>query len=317
MSRDFRNKVGGNPGVLRGYRLHKCKRCCPCRRCSRRCGSPHEHQHCSGALMGHLFLRERLKLVHAMALVCSVTGAVLISRPQFIFGTNSTGSSYTGYLLALVSGFFNASEYICARKSTRVPVSFISTCIATGSGILFVILPHLPFVEDSPVSVALAEPLKAIGFTMAAFGLALWGIGAGSAGSKMCPAAVSATVYTASSMIFGYLAQTVFFNMVPQALTIVGATLMLVACALMTVSREPRSLKEGPAPGTDELSLDAPENADGVDTGADDDTESLFSFVASEFADIQPQIDVVRQRRPGKSAQPGAEQLGVSAAGTG
>merc|ERR1719356_2301967 len=55
-------------------------------------------------------------------------------------------------------------------------------------------------------------------------------------GAQMCPAAVSSTLCTSTQMVCGYIADIVITKTLPNALTIVGASLMLLAVIVMAVA---------------------------------------------------------------------------------
>merc|ERR1712039_549128 len=114
------------------------------------------------------------------------------------------------------------------------------------------------------------------------------------AGSAMCPAAMSSTIYTWASMFFGYLAQTILFAMAPDLVTLMGAALMLAAVVIMASARLSKAL-----PGDDAQHEHMPDSANSTtDTmeANDGDTESLASFASSEFAMWAPHEKSVRQR---------------------
>merc|ERR1719162_1797649 len=69
------------------------------------------------AVLGRLFLNERLGPAHLVSLLCSVCGAVLISKPEFIFGGSDEeaggASARFGLVFAPISGFFLGSAFVC------------------------------------------------------------------------------------------------------------------------------------------------------------------------------------------------------------
>merc|ERR1711904_547464 len=78
----------------------------------------------SAAFMGHLFLSEKLRIVHVVMVASSLVGAVLISKPPFIFGGET--SFGLGYVLAILSGLTRAAMFVCARKAGKVSVSLLA-----------------------------------------------------------------------------------------------------------------------------------------------------------------------------------------------
>jgi len=237
------------------------------------------------ALLGQLFLQERLRLVHVMAVIFSLVGAVLVARPAFLFGSSTTGS-WIGSSLALLSGFMYACVYICARKSREVAVGWLSCATAGAAVPIFLMLPLTPLAQTEAMDLVLAQLLLAATLLGLVLMTTLVAIFLSTLGSALCPAAVSATIYTASSMLFGYSAQTLLFGMSPDSLTLLGAGLMFTSVVCMALARIDRS-----PPSTNAC--------DGVVAAANDDaseTESLASFVAAEVATMAPHAEV-RQRR--------------------
>jgi len=53
----------------------------------------------------------------------------------------------------------------------------------------------------------------------------------------MCPAAASSTVYMFTSMTLGYIAQSLIHHEIPDAITLTGAALMVLAVILMSVPK--------------------------------------------------------------------------------
>jgi len=190
------------------------------------------------ALLGRWLLQERLRGAHLLAIASSIAGAVLISRPEFLFGASAdrSDSSWVGCVLALASGFLLSGVFICARKSTSIPVTALSSCTALVGSAMFFVLPLLG-VSDESFEDLLASPGQVLSFIGVLFLAIVSGIGLDTAGSVMCPAAVSASIRTASAMGFGYAAEVLLFHTPLQPLTIVGAALMLVAVVTMATTR--------------------------------------------------------------------------------
>lgn len=259
------------------------------------------------ALMGHLFLSEAVQCVHLGALVCSVAGAVCIARPQFLFGeSEASGASWIGYVFAPAAGTFQACTFICARKGSDVSAWVTSFCSAMLAIPVLALLPFTPLVGNATLNPVMENPWIAVAFLACLVILTFAAITSNTAGSAMCPAAVSSTVYTATSMFSGYLAQTVLFDMAPEVVTLVGAALMLIAVVIMATARLSKSFSsEAPQ----ELAESASSTADTLEVN-DDDTESLASFISSEFAMRAPHEKSVRQRHSASVAEAGAQTIG-------
>lgn len=130
----------------------------------------------------------------------------------------------------------------------------------------------------------------------------------GSLGSMLCPAAVSATVFTGSGMVFGYASQVFIFAREPDALTILGSTLMLLAVVIMTVFRV-----QAAAPAEDSVQVQVETSVQATHQGEsadDEDAESFISFAASEFAEFEGHTNSVRESLRFRSVQ--AQSIGSS-----
>ena len=231
----------------------------------------------AAALLGLIFLGEQVSILHFFALLLSVAGALCISQPQFLFGVvEGTGQSPIGYCLAMLSGCFQACCYVCARKSAHIPVSLLTL----GSLLLTVplsLLPPLLRIGQHNFEPVLEAPLQALGFLSMLALLSFFSIMIPAAGATRCPAAVSATVFTSSSMITGYVTQTVLFDDAPKPLKLVGAACMLLSVVIMAVRCQGGSEPEASC-------ADSQETPATAEASAEDETLSLGSFVASEVS---------------------------------
>eukprot|EP00929_Paragymnodinium_shiwhaense_P033875 TRINITY_DN18521_c0_g1_i2.p1 TRINITY_DN18521_c0_g1~~TRINITY_DN18521_c0_g1_i2.p1 ORF type:complete len:194 (+),score=43.11 TRINITY_DN18521_c0_g1_i2:271-852(+) len=136
-----------------------------------------------------------------------------------------------------------------------------------------------------------------------------------SAAAQWCPAAVSATVDTATRMVVGYLMQVIFFGGSLDFLTSVGAICMLLSVAIMSLVKP--NLEESAEEATQattsasnapsSISQDTEASAPRADDA--DETESLASFVASEFSEIALQESPKARLRQRISAQQEAPQI--------
>lgn len=246
------------------------------------------------AMMGSIFLKERFNIEHILAVTLSLSGALLIARPTFVFGaTPSTKTPWYGVFCTVMSGFVQGCFFICGRKAGDVSAGHLTLSALFFSFVLCALLPWTTLVEDAPVSVALNLPLEAVGWTGVACATTLSSAFFSSAGSALCPAAISATVYTAASMFFGYLVQTIFFDAAPELITICGAFLMLAAVSLMALAG--RRTKGSADVAGQNSTIEETTGAADVSI-EDDDTESFASFIASEVSDFEAVPAVVRFR---------------------
>lgn len=270
------------------------------------------------ALLGRLFLSEPLGAPHVAAVLSSVVGATLISQPEALFG-NSSGPAapWFAYLFALLSGLGDAGVFVCSRRLSDMSPAYLLlsfnaqsavasfACAATMEGGLAV---HL----------LAAAPREAIGLVLGSASvhvicMVVWVLAA-----QWCPAAVSATTDTGTRMIVGYGAQLLLGAAPLDGLTLVGAALMLCGVVAMALARTPES-DDTPERGDCQppAVVDAPAGCvvSEIDDGSD--TNSLVSFIASEFTDVAPQpwgSSHLRQRRSGADEpdQPLPKLLGAT-----
>eukprot|EP00438_Fugacium_kawagutii_P026149 Skav211887 [mRNA] locus=scaffold2402:31384:42561:- [translate_table: standard] len=132
------------------------------------------------ALLGRVVLGEPLGKLHILAMIFSLSGAVLISDPAQAIAT--MGSSIFGNLLALLAGISLGFMFISSRFQRWIVCWSLAFIPAVPDGHFLLLRP--------------GERLrghKAIFFTNIFASVA----------SKKCPAALSSTVMTGSSMAFG------------------------------------------------------------------------------------------------------------------
>ena len=237
----------------------------------------------AAALLGLIFLGEKMTIVHLVALIASVTGAICISQPQFLFGApDGAEQSPLGYCMAMLSGCFQASAFVCARKSAHIPVSLL-TIVSLSFAVLLAFVPPALGITDSTPQDALdtvrTQPWLALGLLSILTVWCLFSIVLPAAGATRCPAAVSATVFTSSSMVSGYIAQTVLFDDAPTALKLFGAGCMLASVVMMAVRCQGEDVPEEPEPSCTEATAEVMQ-AEGGETSP----LSLGSFVASEVS---------------------------------
>lgn len=272
------------------------------------------------ALLGFAFLGEQLLFLHGIALCCCMSGAVLVAQPEFLFGQgDGPGTPWEGHVLAVVGGAMQAGLAICSRKSGEASPMWGTLSTTTWSSIAFFVLPCTPLVEDYVLEPLWAKPVTATLWVAVLVVCLFASISSSSAGSQWCPAAVSTTVGTASRMIWGYLAHLLIFRSDVQPLTVVGAAMMLGGVVVMALARAkpPAAL---PPPVAGQAGFNDVLSGDATPASMEDETESLASFIAEEFAILSPhESPAVRLRRGPtvvdsmqSAAQVAAERIGVA-----
>ena len=254
-------------------------------------------------------------MLHLLALLLSVAGALCISQPQFLFGDVGEQQSPLGYCLAMMSGCFQACSFVCARKSAHISVSllaFVTLLFAVPAALL----PPIFRVGGATNSFepVLEKPWQAVGLLCILTVWTFFSILLPAAGATRCPAAVSATVFTSSSMITGYVAQTILFGNAPKPLKLLGAGCMLLSVVMMAIRchvPEPEEACTADTAGGAEVVLEP-------GAAEDDETLSLGSFVASEISFTSSSRSLRRRSTAGSAnaansagLKPVAQRLGA------
>jgi len=249
------------------------------------------------ALLGRAFLGEPLSLFHILALLCSIVGTVLVTKPEAIMGAATGGSpvntAWLGHALALASGLSSGGLFIASRKSQGISPLVMSFSVSLQMGLSLWIVTSIGLVEDGPLEPLLADPAKGLGLFLSfalLLGVCIYTI---SVGSQLCPAAASSTIFTSVSMVLGYVAQSIIHHQHPDDLTKLGAALMLLAVALIAGARWWQSKAASARELEEPLMAEDGGNVSEVVPAAEEGTETLASFIAAEFSGPKS----IRQRR--------------------
>jgi len=219
----------------------------------------------AAALLGRMFLSEVVRYVHGLAICCAVVGAVLVSKPPFLFGSGDAidDAAWPGHILALLSGMSKAGIFIASRKCPTAAPSLLTLATVAQASIVFMVLPLTRLVDEHPSGTLTASASGAIGwFTLLVIstGFATLLI---SAGSQLCPAAASAIINNSACMAFGYILQVTLYDNIPSVTTACGCMLMFASIVLMSVFRDRPKPAGGPK-GVREETTRQPRDADGA-----------------------------------------------------
>lgn len=254
----------------------------------------------SAALLGRLFLGERLGRQHFAALACSVAGALLISQPSVLTARTSPGAAsgaadlaWLGYVLAPLSGLFQACVFVSSRKAAGTSIWVLTLWTYLISGVATGLLPFTPAVWDSTSALLVAAPWQAAFLLALLFGCTFLSTVMLSAASKWCTAAESAVVSTCAGMAFGYIAQTKLFGVVLEPLALSGAGLMLLAVVAMVMpSTEAPEPPEENGSASPMLSVEDPQEPD---VGLEDECQmkrySAASDASTTFSTVEAATD--------------------------
>ncbi|CAE8635531.1 unnamed protein product [Polarella glacialis] len=263
------------------------------------------------ALLGRIFLKEALRWVHLVSVAASLLGALLISRPEALFGKSAQESieggslAWLGYVFGPIAGFFDACSLICARKCQNSSEWHVAFAYYGQSCILLILLMFvplgLPLGQLKSVAAVMAAPWEAIGWLALLTAVDIPNMVLFASGAKILPAAISATTDAATRIVCGYLASVLLFDGRMDELRWAGSGLMLASVLVMAAVREQPEEKphvemtEQTTPGCEENGSGAVEIMG--DDGNDDAISSIgsvASFAASEFIDLEPS----QRRRP-------------------
>mmetsp|Transcript_63544 Transcript_63544/g.100486 ORF Transcript_63544/g.100486 Transcript_63544/m.100486 type:complete len:383 (+) Transcript_63544:73-1221(+) len=264
------------------------------------------------AFLGRILLKEPLRCVHFVALLSSLAGATLIAKPAFLFGQAidpDTAAAPSGYMFALAAGFVQAAIFICGRKSPGSSLMY-HVLSAQSAACMMMLLASYTLLDDVTLTNFEDAPAEGVGWIALLYFCLIVSSSALSAGSKMCPAAVSAMVSTGANMTIGYAVQVFFFGVAPELSTLGGAALMFLGVVFMVIARAASS---SPAIDETQAQEESTETAASSDNRTnDDETESLASFVSSEFAVWAPHEKAARKRNVTVSTDaPPAQRIGI------
>jgi len=222
---------------------------------------------------------------------------LLISRPSFLFQSHQQeeipqtphahSAAWLGYLLGPIAGFFDACAIISARKCPSTSEWQVALSYYSQAAILLVILTQVPTLEAEPMARIKESPAEA---AMWIGVITVWDLPSMviyAMAAQALPAALSATVDTASRMVLGFMADILIFGGQLHGLTCTGAFLMLLAVGVTAMVREQPPLEDdGKHPERSNPNSNTNEhNSPAADF---DDVASVASFAASEFVDIEP-----------------------------
>lgn len=190
------------------------------------------------AVLGRLLLNEELRWIQVFASVMCILGAVLISKPKFVFGGIGSGAdAWYGYSLALAGGCGHAGIALCSRMVKHLS-PWWPTCAATFLiGTSSIVLPAIGVINDFDMLPIFLFPFKSSAWFLVLFLCGTCTMASNSAAGQWCAPAVSATIGTASRIFWGYLGEVVFFGTIPDLLTIVGVLLMFASVVAMVFAK--------------------------------------------------------------------------------
>eukprot|EP00927_Polykrikos_kofoidii_P044133 TRINITY_DN38187_c0_g1_i1.p1 TRINITY_DN38187_c0_g1~~TRINITY_DN38187_c0_g1_i1.p1 ORF type:complete len:393 (-),score=37.50 TRINITY_DN38187_c0_g1_i1:73-1206(-) len=247
-------------------------------------------------ILGRIFLGEPLRYIHGVAACCSFTGALLISKPQFLFGgSGMTNDRIFGILLAISAGLFLACASISSRMIPKVSVLWLALSATGWTFLTFCILPTTPLVDETnSFGDFQNSPWAVVAFVFFFFFCIVVAILAACVGNHWCPAFVSSTIGTTSRVVWGYLGQMAFLGHTPDLLTLGSAAVMLFGVVLMSIGLKPFSGEARNVMDTQDIPV-VPSDRDLEDVQATEEKD-FASFLTSELQLGEPMQQELRSR---------------------
>jgi len=241
------------------------------------------------AVLGRAILGEPMRKLHVLGLVCSVAGAVLISKPTTLIGLGEEGETphWFGYGLALLGGMCAGGIFITARKLKGIDQVLPAGSVTFQEAFCLWFLSFSGLAHDpAPFASVAAQPLACFGTCL----MTLMVTGSGtimmSLGGMWCPAAASSTIFTSVGMTVSYIFQVAFQGQIPDAMSLGGAFLMFTAVVVMAFARwyyvQPEANPLGDETPTDKATT----TTTAAQEEEEDDDENFVTFIASEFSGI-------------------------------
>ena len=188
------------------------------------------------ALLGRIFLKESVSKFDFIATLLGLVGVVLIGRPSFLFG--SLGKSFASSniwlptVLAVLSAIFFSLAIILVRKmsqevSTRVVVFYFALVGSVSSLLVSLISGEFKYPDCGTHDVVYAIVSGTLGYFTQLLS------------TKACQlekASVISLVRTIG-IVFSFILQLMFLNVIPNGLSIGGAILILLCNVVIFIKK--------------------------------------------------------------------------------
>eukprot|EP00568_Trieres_chinensis_P013704 CAMPEP_0183293088 /NCGR_PEP_ID=MMETSP0160_2-20130417/1910_1 /TAXON_ID=2839 ORGANISM="Odontella Sinensis, Strain Grunow 1884" /NCGR_SAMPLE_ID=MMETSP0160_2 /ASSEMBLY_ACC=CAM_ASM_000250 /LENGTH=379 /DNA_ID=CAMNT_0025454147 /DNA_START=70 /DNA_END=1209 /DNA_ORIENTATION=+ len=188
-------------------------------------------------------LGEPLRKYQVAATMATITGAILISRPTFIFGVSEKSGKYDdgrsslGYITAFLGACLASGVIILVRKAGKIGAHTFQLVLSWAIfGIFFSLIFSRPLAGTDGGTWGLPSSHAAWGYV---FGLCCFGSMAhllmNYAGRITRAGLIS--LMKSSEMLWSYLLQVLVFGEAPRPMTLVGAGLILISLVLIGVQK--------------------------------------------------------------------------------
>lgn len=178
------------------------------------------------AIFARIFLKEPCGLFHYFTLFLTMFGAILITRPPFLFNESRHDYHFFGPVAAMLSTLFSAAVYILLRALKNIHFSVIMVCFASYS-----------IIQTSTMAFTIGnltwpkrgtERMLFIALGLFSFaGQILLTIAAQLEEAGLIAIARSVDI------VFAFAWQIIFFNEIPSWLSLIGAILVTSSVVLI------------------------------------------------------------------------------------
>ncbi|XP_006824544.1 solute carrier family 35 member G1-like [Saccoglossus kowalevskii] len=179
-----------------------------------------------------IFIQEKCKPRDCIGVVINVAGIILISRPEFIFGSN-TYSPFLGYVYALLAGIWLSIGTVCSRAMSD-DLSLIVVIFYNGlCGVIIMLILVYPTSNDR-IYTLIPEYTITIAYLVgmvASFGAYLHSFNR----SLQLQSAGKTTILVNIAIVVSFIADIIVFDKQVVNLEIIGATLVILSSIIVFV----------------------------------------------------------------------------------
>mmetsp|Transcript_12686 Transcript_12686/g.14318 ORF Transcript_12686/g.14318 Transcript_12686/m.14318 type:complete len:367 (+) Transcript_12686:72-1172(+) len=190
--------------------------------------------------MAWLFLDEKIRPSHIFAALATITGAVLMAGPTFLFNDDGDDEEVEidklGYLTAILGSFSAAGVLVLIRKAGNLGVHTTQLLFSfTVFGSLLAIIIGMTIGLKIEGMWVMPPSAKSYWFLFGMCGIGSIGQLLLNYAGRLAPAGLG-SIARSSDILWGYILEVIVFHEIPSWTTLVGVILILIA--LITVAYE-------------------------------------------------------------------------------
>ncbi|GAU90913.1 hypothetical protein RvY_03265-2 [Ramazzottius varieornatus] len=186
------------------------------------------------AIFSRIFLKEPFRWSHALAIVVTLTGCILVSRPPAIFGTLVAETSVDwngriwGYVASIASAMFTASVYVTIRHMKNLDSNFVLFYMAV-IGLIVSAIVTGALNQFGPMN----DP-KEIG-AFFGVGFLAWLSSESMVRALRLETASLIALLRTGDIVWAFIWQITIFKMMPHYFSIIGAVLVVLCVSLLSI----------------------------------------------------------------------------------